>query len=348
MLSVQVNSHTIIKNVATIKKHLRNGTKFCAVVKANAYGLGLIQIGRLLAPLVDCFAVATIDEGIALRQIGIRQDILLFGICEDIATAIKHNLIITIESVIQATALQKTQLHPRIHLAINTGMNRFGLSSVHELRTTLQLLAQKRIEGIYTHLAYESDHPDEINTALTRFQKFTQICQKYFPHAIVHAGCSGVITYPPAHFDMVRIGKALYGGTNETQTAITITSRIVAIKKIKPGATVGYNGTFTAPQATVIGIVRGGYANGIPTQFSGKVNVIVGKQSCPIIGRICMDYFFVDVSKVHNPLGQPVTIIGPQNGQTLLDVAKQSEMITCNLLCNLMAAHTKHINKYGI
>ena len=335
MLSVQVNLHAIVKNVATIKKQLRTGTRFCAVVKANAYGLGIERISKLLAPLVDCFAVASVDEGITLRRIGIRQDILLFGVCENIPTAIEHNLIITVESIAQARAIKKNHLHPRIHLAVNTGMNRFGLSSVHELRETLQVLRDEKVEGIYTHLAYESDHLDAVKSALNHFQKLAHICQQYFPHVLVHAGCSGVIDYPPAHLDMIRIGKALYGGTSETQTVLTVTSRIIAIKKIKAGATVGYNGTYTAPQPTVIGVVRGGYANGIPPQFSGTVKVLVGKQPCPIVGRICMDCFFVDVSKVANPINERVTIIAPQTGQTLLDMSRQAQMITCNLLQGL-------------
>ncbi len=338
MLSVQVNLHTIIKNVAIIKRHLQGGTKICAVVKANAYGFGLTKISQLLAPYVDCFAVATVQEGIALRQIGIRQDILLLGICEDISTAIKHNLIITVENLFQALSIQKNKLHPRIHIAVNTGMNRFGLNSVHELREILQICTHEQVEGIYTHFAYESDNPTALKIALERFHKFTQICKKYFPRVLVHAGCSGAINYPAAHLDMIRIGKALYGGISETQTALTVTSRIVAVKKIKPGATVGYNGIYTATQPTIVGIVRGGYANGIPTQFSGTVKVLVGKQLCRIIGRVCMDYFFIDVSKIVNPLSQIVTIIAPQNGQTILDIARQAKMITCDLLQKLNSA----------
>ena len=342
MLSVQVNLHTIVKNVAAIKKRLNPGTKFCAVVKANAYGLGIERVGKLLAPLVDCFAVATVAEGVTLRRIGIRQDILLFGVCENIPTAIQNNLIITVESVAQARALIKNNLHPRIHLAVNTGMNRFGLSSVHELRETLLLLAQERVEGIYTHLAYESDRRDAVKSALERFRKLTHICQQYFPHVLVHAGCSGVVNYPPAHLDMVRIGKALYGGIETTQSVLTVTSQIIAIKKIKAGATVGYNGIFTAPKTMVIGVVRGGYANGIPTQFSQTVKVLVGQHPCPIIGRVCMDCFFVDVSKVTNPLSQRVTIIAPQSGQNLLDVSRQAGMITCNLLEGLLSHNPTH------
>ncbi len=338
MLSVQINLHTITKNVAIIKKHLRNGTKLCAVLKDNAYGMGLAQIGKLLAPIVDYFAVISIDEGITLRQLGIKQDILLLGICDNIATAIQHNLCITIENITQARYLQKNNLHPRIHLAVNTGMNRFGFSSVHELRETLQILAHEQIEGIYTHLAYDSNNPNAVKTALERFQKFTQICQKHFPHIVRHAGCSGTINFPLAHCNMVRIGKALYGGTTETQTAITVTSRIIAVKKIKVGASVGYDGTFTATKPTIIGIVRGGYANGIPTQFSNTVNVLVGKQRCPIIGRVCMDYFFIDVSQVTNPLSQTVTIIAPLKGQTLPDISHQAQMVTCALLQGLTTA----------
>ena len=332
MLSVQVNLRTILKNVATIKKHLNPGTKFCAVVKSNAYGLGLKQISKLLAPHVDCFAVVTIEEGIILRRSGISQDILLLGICKNISEAIKYNLIITVENITQARSLIKEKLHPRIHLAVNTAMNRFGITSVHELRETLKILKQEQIEGVYTHLAHESGQLKQVKNALNQFQKLTRICQQTFPNILIHAGCSGVINYPPANFHMVRIGKALYGGIKETKTAITVTSEIIAIKKLKPGASVGYNGTFTATHPMVIGIVRGGYADGIPIEFSNRVSVLVGKEYCPIIGRVCMDYFFIDVRKVVNPLSKRVTIIAPYPGLTLLDRSKQADMITCDLL----------------
>ncbi|MCQ2382157.1 MAG: alanine racemase, partial [Clostridia bacterium] len=274
-------------------------------------------------------------EGIKLRENGIQKDILILGICENIATAIEYNLIITVESTTQTNSIITKNLHPRIHLAVNTGMNRFGVNTIHELREILQKLSHERIEGIYTHLAYEEDNPKPIQLALDRFKKFTQLSQNYFPNITVHAGCSGVINFPIAHFDMIRIGKALYGGTNDTQTAITVTTQIVAIKKIRAGTTIGYNGTYTAKQNTIVGIVRGGYADGIPIQFSNTVSVYVGKQSCPIIGRICMDYFFVDVSKVVNPLTQKVTIIAPLKEQTLCEMAKKAKMVTCDLLLNL-------------
>lgn len=341
MLSVQVNSRTILKNVANIKKRLRPGTKFCAVVKANAYGLGLKPISKLLAPHVDYFAVATINEAKTLREIGIEQDILLFGVCKNISEAIKFNVIITVENYKQATEIINQKLHPRIHLAVNTGMNRFGITSVHELRKTLQILQQERIEGVYTHLAYENDNPKAIDTALTRFKKLTYICRQYCPNIMVHAGCSGVITYPEAHFDMMRIGKALYGGIRETQTAINVTSEIIATKKLKPGETVGYNGTYTASKPTIIGVVRGGYANGIPIQFSNTVKVLVGKVSCPVIGRVCMDYFFVDLSNVNKPLQKRVTIIGNTPQQTLIEVAQEANMVTCDLLLSLKSTPIK-------
>ncbi len=344
MLTVQVNLHTITKNIALIKKHLHSGTKICAVIKDNAYGLGLLRIGELLTPLVDCFAVATVTEGIILRQAGINKDILLLGICEDVTTAIQYNLTITVESIKQAQALHQSGLHPRIHLAVNTGMNRFGISSIHELRKTLQLLSHDHIEGVYTHLAYESDHPDAIKKALKLFQKFVTVCQKYFPKVLIHAGCSGVISYPAAHFSMIRIGKALYGGSPETQNTLTVTSKIIAVKKIKPGCSVGYGGTFTAVKPTVIGIVEGGYANGIPTNFTNRVKVIVGNQHCPIVGRICMDYFFIDVSNINSPQGQAVTIISSEPEQSLLAIAKQAQIPTCQLLLGLGTRLTNQAN----
>ncbi len=344
MLTVQVNLHTILKNVTTIKKQLKSGTKFCAVVKSNAYGLGIERVSKLLESVVDYFAVNTIEEGITLREIGIKQDILIFGICENVTDAIKHNLVITIESVEQARNLLKQKLHPRIHIAVNTGMNRFGITSVHELRETLHLLSHENVEGFYTHLAYESDHLKQVQQALQLFKKLTNICRQYFPRVLIHAGCSGVITYPPAHFNMIRIGKALYGGIEGTETALTVTSKIISVKKIKPGLTIGYNGTYTAKKATLIGVVSGGYANGIPTQFGNNAQVLIGKQECPIVGRVCMDYCFIDVSHINKPLGKQVMFLAPIKNQGLIDLTKQTRMITCEILLGLSKSKIKIIN----
>lgn len=335
MLSVQVKLKAIIKNIATIKRKLKPGTKFCAVVKANAYGFGAEKISRLIEPYVDCFAVANTQEGAALRGYGIQKDILIFGVTQDITTAIQHDLIITIGSLEAATNLVKSNLQPRIHLAVNTDMNRFGISSIYELRSVLQLLAHAKVEGVYTHLAYEADHLSQVDAALHKFKKFVYLCKKYFPNAIVHAGCSGVINYPPAHFDMIRIGKALYGGTVGTETVFTVKSKIVAIKKIKTGETVGYNGEFTATKPTVIGVVQGGYATGMQMNFKGANFVTVGKQFCPIVGRVCMDCFFIDVSQIPNPLGKTVTIISTKPGQTIMDISQKTKVIACNILLGL-------------
>lgn len=335
MLSGQINLRTITRNIINIKKKLKPTTKFCAVVKTDAYGFGLTQISNTIEPLVDCFAVATLAEGVTLRQAGVQKDILVFGVTDDVECAIKHNLIITIGSLTAAKDLVKNHWQPRIHLGINTGMNRFGISSIHELRAVLQILSPANIEGCYTHLAYESDHPEQIKPALVLFQKFVYVVKKYYPNVLVHAGCSGVINYPAAHYDMIRVGKAMYGGTDDTQTAITLQSKIVATQKIKAGATVGYNGEFTAPAPMVVGVVQGGYAQGIQMNFTGTNFVTVAKQRCPIIGRICMDHFFIDVSHINQPLGKTVVIISTAPHQTLMAIAQQTNTIPCRILLGL-------------
>ena len=111
--------------------------------------------------------------------------------------------------------------------------------------------------------------------------------------------------------------------------------KIIAIKKLKPGETVGYNGTFKATRPTVVGVVRGGYANGIPIQFSNSVNVLVGKEKCSVIGRVCMDYFFIDLTNINKPLSKQVTIISNSPGQTLIEMAEATGMVTCDLLLSL-------------
>lgn len=332
MLSVQVKLKTIAKNILTIKRKLKPGTKFCAVVKANAYGFGAEKISKFIEPLVDCFAVAHLNEALDLRHYGIQKDILIFGVTSDFATAMAHDLIVTLNSVEEAAFLVKNNLHPRIHIAVNSGMNRFGISSIHELRAIIQLLPNARIEGLYTHLAYEEAYPTKVNEALRKFKKFVYLFRKYYPQVLIHAGCSGVINYPAAHFDMMRIGKGMYGGVNGTETVLSLKSQIIAVKKIKPGETVGYNGEYTATTPTVVGVVQGGYANGIHMAFQNHHFVTVDKQVCPIIGRVCMDCFFIDASAIDKPLGKTVSIMSAAPGQTLMDISHKTGLIACNIL----------------
>ncbi len=333
MLSVHINFKKIIENIHKIKKSLKPKTKFCAVVKANAYGLGDKIVANKIEKFIDCFAVSTVDEGIRLRDAGIKKDILILSVTQNIESALKHNLIITIGSLKEAKNLIESNLKPRIHIAVNTGMNRYGCNSILEFISVLNLLSNYKIEGLYTHLSHEEDNPKKVDSSINKFKKYVLIFKKHFPISTIHAACSGTINCPATHFDMVRIGKAIYGGSNGMDTVLNIESKVIAIKKINKGQSVGYNGEYTAIKKMTIGIVAGGYSNGIQTRFSGSDFVTIDKKECKIIGRICMDCFFIDVSEIHNPLNKIVSIISNSKGQTIMDIYRKTKVIACDILC---------------
>ncbi|MDR1917984.1 MAG: alanine racemase [Christensenellaceae bacterium] len=361
MLKIQINLRTISQNLATVKKKLPPQTKICAVVKANAYGFGDALISQHIVDEVDYFGVASVWEGKRLRTANIKKDILVFGVCDDMETAVANNLIITINSLnelqkineeiteinlpdeLQKINKQKiTNKKIRIHIGIDTGMNRFGVKKYSEFQKIIAALKNNNnisVEGLYTHFAFETNNLPEVKAQIEKFGKFVKLFKKYFPFGIIHGASSGTIDYPPAIYDMVRVGKALYGGIDGTDTAVTVQSKIVAVKQLRAGERVSYNGEFVATKPTVIGIVAGGYADGIDMRFSGHSFVLVDNNFCQIVARNCMDCFAIILPHNKNMIGKTVWIISARNGQTLMDIYHKTNIIVCDILCGIK--HTR-------
>jgi alanine racemase len=335
MLTVEINLKTISRNLEKIRKSLPARTKICAVVKANAYGMGEIKIAKHIEKFINCFGVAEIGEGLRLRKSGIKKDILLFGVCPDIKTAVENNIIITVGSLTEAAAARDT--FARIHIAVNTDMNRYGCGSMLDFLSILKCLRGQKVEGLYTHFAFEDcDRPDKVDEASKKFQKYITSFKRHFEKGLIHAAASGNLYHKPtiAQTNMVRIGKAIYGGSHGFKTALTVKSTIVSVKKLRAGEGVGYNSKFVATTPIIIGIVAAGYADGIPFRFSGST-VTVDNIVCKIIGNICMDCFFIDASNVPAPLGKTITIIADKAGQTLTELHRKTGVIVCDILCGL-------------
>jgi alanine racemase len=344
MLKIQINLRTIQQNLFEIKRTLPEQTKICAVIKANAYGFGDIKMAELLEKAVDCFGVATVMEGKRLRTAGITKDILVFGVCDDILTAIENNLIITVNSIDEIRNIIETKKEIRIHIAVDTGMNRFGIKDFADFKSVILLLkANKKIapEGIYTHFAFEDNCPRQIDIQIKVFQKFIAVFKRHFPSAIVHGASSGTVRHSTAIFDMVRIGKALYGGIDGMETAITVKSKIIAVKRLREGEQISYNGEWTADKPTAVGIVSGGYADGIDMRFTGHSFVMVKNKMCKIVGRICMDCFAIILPNDKITTGETVSIISNRNGQTLMDIYRETGIIVCNILCGIKHTRAK-------
>jgi alanine racemase len=346
-----LNPKTIIRNIKAIRASLPPQTRFCAVVKSNAYGLGDVLIAKIISPYVDMFAVSRIAEAVRLRNSGNDKPILLFGVCDDLQTAIRNDLTITVGSVpemqsaIDAAAGAKLS----IHIKVNTGMNRFGITNPWHLRTIIKMAHANKnvvVGGLYTHLSHETttaENIEIIDRQLKRFTPFRAMFTRAFPAGIVHAACSGAATYPPAVFDMIRIGKAIYGAHNDTKiktkTAVYLTGKVVNVRQIQKNENVGYGwkigGGFVAKDNMTVGIVNIGYVDGMLLLFARPDYVLVGNTKCPIIGAVCMDNFMIDVSAAENPLGKTVTVIGKQNGVRLIDHINHTGQSGAKILTSL-------------
>ena len=353
MIKVTINFKTIHWNLRKLKKQLLPNTRVCAVLKANAYSFGDVVVAREIEACVDSFGIANIKEVVRLREGGIKKPVLLFGPCADLETAVRHDTIISIHTVSEIKALAKVlerlRAKCKIHIKVNTGMNRYGVSNVWQLKSILAL-AKKcdgiTVDGLYTHMAFETDKIKEIENQLKKFTPFRTVMRNCYPKAIIHAACSGSAGYVPAQFDMVRIGKILHGGFDGYRTAIKITSKICAVQNVPTGARIGYGGVHVAAQPMVVGVVSCGYADLAHYNFENAMFVHVDNKPCKVIGRVCMDCFLIDVTDVKSPMTKTVTIIADQKGIGIMDVCRATNIIACDLLCSFNFARAEVQYKY--
>ena len=349
MIKAIINFKTIHWNIRKLKKQLSPGVKVCAVLKANAYSLGDVVVAREIESEVDSFGVANIKEAIRLREGGIKKPILLFGPCADFKLAVRHNITVSIHNAAEVNTLCKALqgMHPtkcKVHIKVNTGMNRYGISSVWQLRNILATAEKCNniiVDGLYTHMAFEVDQKSEIDAQLKKFAPFRSMFRHIHPKATIHAACSGSAEYLPAQFDMVRIGKIMYGGFDGYRTAIKVTSKINAVQNLSAGAKIGYNGTAVAPHTMACGVVPCGYADLAHFNFGNTHQVLVDGIPCKVLGRVCMDSFMIDVTKIPSPLGKTVTIIADQKGLGIMDISRATNTIACDLLCGLNFERTE-------
>jgi alanine racemase len=299
------------------------------MIKANAYGHGVEGVAPFLEPYVDYFGVAVLEEGIYLRDLGIKKPILVAGgvLPEQVPSFAEYDLILTgssIELLDVAEEVSRTS-GKRIttHLKIDTGMERVG---VHEyeaepfIERSLKL-KHVEVEGIYTHLA-NSEDADLVHARLQleRFQEVLYIYEKLSepPPALRHmANSAAVLQFADSYFDMVRPGLMTYGvypqgvaESVEIAPAATWRSRVAYSKITKPGRPVSYGSLWQAETETRIVTVPCGYADGYFRRMTNRAQVIVNKKKYPQVGRICMDQFMVNVGADEAQVGDQVVLLG--------------------------------------
>lgn len=335
---VEVNLDHLQNNVKAFQSVLPKECKIMAAVKANAYGHGAILVAKHLQECgVTHFCVASVQEGIDLRLAGIKGDILILSYTpkDYLDSLIEYDLIQTVVDMEYAYMLRDTQKQLRVHVGIDTGMHRLGerAERIEEIARIWDF-KNLQVEGIFSHLCVaDSLETDDVNYTKEQIKKFNQSINilnkrgnKCFSTHL--QGSYGVLNYPECTYDYARLGISLYGAlsSSKDQTKVnldlkpvlTLKSRISCIKHLKVGEKVGYGLAFQAAQESDVAVVSIGYADGIPRNLSERGYVLCHGKKAPIVGRICMDQLFIDVTKIPEAkTNDEVVMIGSQDKESI-------------------------------
>jgi alanine racemase len=346
---VQVDLSVFGHNVRTLKNLIPTNTRFCAVVKANAYGHGGIRCAKTaLENGASFLAVVRISEAVAMRDAGITAPILLLGeaLPEQVSFLATHGIRASVADIQSAKALsaaaQNLNTTLKIHIKLDTGMGRLGFlhpgvvpqsageSAGIGLAGEIAELKGLEAEGIYTHFA-KADVIDKTHAKgqLTRFNEMVaMLADMGIRPKIRHAANSAaVLELPDAHFDMVRPGVAMYGMAPSDEIDITrhtlapvmsITAKVIYVKAVPENFTVSYGCTHVTTAPTVIATVPIGYADGYSRLLSNQGQMLVKGKKAPIVGRVTMDFTMIDVGHIPGAKpGDDVTILGPQGDERI-------------------------------
>ena len=329
---IQVDLGAVAANTAALRASIAPTPHMMAVVKANAYGHGLVEVARVaLKNGADFLGVAIPEEGETLRENGITAPILVLGgvnargaeasVCFDLTQAVFDSDRVFL---LEEAAKRQNKL-AQVHIKCDTGMGRIGVRTDAELLSVLSALDRcphVRLTGAFTHLADAEGEDDQYSLEQLRlFDHFRTL----LPQGIVcHAAASAAgERYPQARYDMVRQGIALYGCPPFRESvrvipALSWHTEIVYVKDLPAGASVSYGRTFTAPRDMRVATLPVGYGDGYHRALSGKAQVLIGGRRCPVIGRVCMDQIMVDVTGVADArMGSPVVLLGKQGNEEI-------------------------------
>jgi len=343
-----VDLAAITRNIATIRSRLSPSCRLMAVVKADAYGHGVVPVCQAaLEAGAAWVGVATLGEGIALRLGGIDAPILVLGglTAGEVADAAAHRVSIRITSRETAEmVLQHVGSVPPVHLKVDTGMTRLGVFP-QDIPALLDRLAAKRItvEGCYTQLAC-ADEPDHVMTQeqLVRFRPVLEVMRARVPRVLLHAANSaGALTAPHTHFDMVRVGLAMYGLYPSPQMAplaplhpaMRLYSRVVRTAQVGPGTAVSYGAAYRTETITTIATIACGYADGYPRLAGERGEVLIRGRRHRIAGRVCMDHLMVDVGDHPVAVGDVAQLFG--DAISADEVAAWAQTISYEILCGV-------------
>lgn len=302
----QVNYLALSKNYLAIKQAIGN-KKICAMLKANGYGVGVKYLIPFLKGKVDFYGVSCVGEAKEIKRYDKKTPILIVGKTpkKDLAWCSKNHVRVSISNIEEYKECVKEKQPLLLHIKINTGMNRYGMSKVHELKHIVDTLPPYLVlEGIMTHFATKASDEEFIDEQYKTFQCFVALVPK---NCIVHCANSYTTLHKRAYqMDMVRIGYALYNGV---EPVVNIFSHIIEIQTLQKGDTLGYDRTYKAKKTTRIGVVPIGYADGLDRRLSNHFSVWCNGHRANIVGNICMDVFFIELDD-HDQIADRVELLG--------------------------------------
>ena len=358
----EVDLDAIWENMVHMKENIAEKTKILAVIKTDGYGHGGVPIAKMLEQLDFMFgyAAATYEEAHVLREAGVKKPILILGytfpycyeelIREEIRPAVYRRD--TVEELVAAAV--KVGQKAKVHIKVDTGMGRIGITPDEEGLEFVRFLMghpELEVEGIFTHFA-KSDEEDKTsaNHQLALFQNFIDRIQTELGLTIPVKHCSNsaaILEMPQANMDMVRAGITTYGlyPSEEVskdivplRAAMSLYSHIVYCKTIHAGQSVSYGGLFTAQKDTRVATIPVGYGDGYPRSLSGKGYVLIRGKKAPILGRVCMDQFMVDISEIPGVMeGDKVTLLGVDGTEriTAEELGELSGRFNYEFVCDL-------------
>ncbi len=357
----EVSLDAIQHNITQMEHRIKEGTKIMAVIKTDGYGHGAVPIGRELEPLPIIWgtATATVEEACILRRNGMKKPILVLGASfpEQFEPLVKEEIRVTVYSLKQAQemeeAVAKIGGKMIIHVKIDTGLSRLGFQVTEKDADEIAQIAKMPhmvMEGIFTHFA-KADSKDKTMTN-EQLGKFTEmrrmLAERQIQIPMVHSSNSAaLIDIPEANMNVVRAGISLYGlwPSDEVQkenldlrAALSLKSRIVFLKELEPGRTISYGASYKTTEFQRIATVPVGYGDGYPRSLSNKGYVLIHGKKAPICGKICMDQFMVDVTKIPEAQeGDPVVLVGRDGKEciTMEEIGDLSGRFNYEFVCDL-------------
>lgn len=365
---VEIDLPALKWNVEKIKEILPAGCEFLAIVKDNAYGHGDITVARYLNSIgVDAFGVATLSEGIKLREEGVRGDILILGYThpENAPFLGRYDLIQTVVDEAYAKKLNGQGVSVKVHIKVDTGMHRVG-EDAENIDKILEIFTYPylQVEGIFSHLcAADSEEEWAVSHTKEQIRRFEKVLaavkEAGYTRLKVHLQSSyGTLNYPMEGLSYARMGIMMYGCLShpldyaraplDLKNVLTLKARVSVIRQVKTGECIGYGCTYQADHDITAATVTIGYGDGYPRNLSGKGQVIIKGKRAPILGRISMDQLTVDVSDIEGVMpGDEVVLIGKDGDEFLsaAEVSEVAETISNELLCRL-GSRLGHVDLY--